>query len=349
MKVLFKDMKHGEIKLVAENLDDIWHLYNIIEEDDLVRAVTFRTDECQDDKIRSKKSSKKRMKLGIRVKEVNFHRFSDRLRIHGIIEEGPQDLGSFHTFNIDAEKMDPVSIIKEDWRDHQLKRIDEAVRLRKLPILTFICLDDDTATVAVLHQSGVKEVAEIDSNRSGKMYEDQSKDTVKEYYGDIIQVVKNNKQPGSTVIVLGPGFAGENFAKYARQKEPGIFEKTVVHKTGNTGMSGINEAIKTGVIKQITKENRVCFETNLVERLFTEIKKNGLASYGEKDVEHSLKNGAVERLLIVDTIARTKKGEKLLLLAKDNQSDFTIVNTMHDAGKKLEGIGGVGAILRFKI
>ena len=37
MRIIFKDPKQGEIKLVAENLDDIWHLYNIIEEGDLVR------------------------------------------------------------------------------------------------------------------------------------------------------------------------------------------------------------------------------------------------------------------------------------------------------------------------
>ncbi|MCK5635971.1 MAG: pelota family protein, partial [Thermoplasmatales archaeon] len=150
MKVIFKDLKHGEIKLVPENLDDIWHLYNIIDENDLVRAVTFRTDEQKDDKIRSKKSEKKRMKLGIRVSEVKFHEFSDRLRIHGTIEEGPQDLGSFHTLNITADKMNSFSIVKEQWKDHQLQRIDEAVRLRNESIITFVSLDEDTATIAVL-------------------------------------------------------------------------------------------------------------------------------------------------------------------------------------------------------
>ena len=92
MKIIFKDMKHGEIKLVAENLDDIWHLYNIIEKGDLVRAVTFRTDEQKDDKIRSKKAEKKRMKLGVRVSEIKFHDFSDRLRIHGNIERYFQNI-----------------------------------------------------------------------------------------------------------------------------------------------------------------------------------------------------------------------------------------------------------------
>ena len=50
MKVVFKDLKHGEIKLIPENLDDIWHLYNIINDGDLVRGLTFRTEEGKDDK-----------------------------------------------------------------------------------------------------------------------------------------------------------------------------------------------------------------------------------------------------------------------------------------------------------
>lgn len=347
MKIVYKDMKHGEIKLVPENLDDIWHLYNIVEEGDLVRAVTFRTDEQKNDMVRSKKTEKKRMKLGIRVNEVKFHKFSDRLRIQGIIEEGPQELGSFHTINVDADKMDAIGIIKEEWKDHYLKRLDEAVKLRNEPLLVFVSLDEDTATIAVLRQSGVQWVADIDSKRSGKMYE--SKDTKKEYFGEIISVVKTNKKKGATLVVIGPGFTKDHFVKYGKEKHPEIFDKLVVHSTGNAGMNGVQEAIKTGVVKQITKENRVVKETEYIEKLFEEIKKNGLVSYGLEEVKHALKNGAVERLLITDEKVRTKDGEELLKLAKENNSDFTIINTNHEAGEKIEGIGGIGALLRFKI
>lgn len=347
MKVIFKDLKHGEIKLMPENLDDIWHLYNIVEEGDLIRAVTFRTNEQKDDKIRIKKAEKKRMKLGVRVSEVKFHEFSDRLRIHGTIEEGPQDLGSFHTVNIDADKMDKLSIIKEKWRDYQLQRIDEAVKLSQQAIMTFVSLDDDTATIAVLRHSGIQWIADIDSKRSGKMFE--SKDTENEYFGEIISVTKTNKTKDSTLVVVGPGFTKEHFLKHGREKEPQLFEKCVVHGTGYSGMNGVQEAIKTGVIEQITKENRVVFETNLVEKLFEEIKKDELATYGQKEVKNALMNGAVERLLITDILVRNEIGEELLRLAKQNNSEFTIINTMHEAGKKIEGIGGVGALLRFKI
>lgn len=347
MRVLFKDLKHGEIKLIPENLDDIWHLYNIIDEGDLVRAVTFRTDEQKDDKIRAKKAEKKRMKLGIRVIEVKFHEFSDRLRIHGTIEEGPQELGSYHTLNIEADKMDKLSIVKEQWKDYQLQRIDEAVKLRNQSILTFASIDDDSATIAVLRQSGIQWIADIDSKRSGKMY--PSKDTEHEYFGEIISVVRTNMQKNTVLVVVGPGFAKDHFIKYGKEKEPQLFEKCFVHGTSYPGMNGIQEAIKTGVIEQITKENRVVFETGLVEKLFEEIKKDGLATYGKQEVKNALINGAVERLLIIDVLIRKEIGEELLKLAKKNKSEFTIINTMHEAGKKMEGIGGIGALLRFKI
>ena len=347
MKVVFRDLKHGEIKLVAENLDDIWHLYNIVEEGDLVRAVTFRTDEQKDDKIRSKKSEKKRMKLGIRVSEIKFHEFSDRLRIHGTIEEGPQDLGSFHTHNITADKMDSLSIIKREWKHYQLQRIDEAVRQRSEPILTFVSLDEDTATVAVLRQSGVQWIADVDSKRSGKMYE--SKDTENDYFGEVLSIIRTNKTPDSSLVVVGPGFAKEHFVKKGRERELDLFAKCIVHGTGTAGMNGVQETIRSGIIEQITKENRVVFETGLVEKLFEEIKKDGPVAYGEQEVRNALMNGAVERLLVTDTVVRTKKGEDLLRLAKQNNSEFTIINTMHEAGKKIDGMGGIGALLRFKI
>lgn len=347
MQLVFKDLKHGEIVIIPENIDDIWHLYNIIEKGDLVKAVTFRTDEQKTDKIRSKKPEKKRMILGIRVTDVKFHDFTDRLRIHGKIEEGPQNLGSFHTLNIEANEMEKLTIIKEKWKDHLLQRIDEAVKKRFEPILVFVSLDEDEATIAVLRQSGIEFIADIYSHRSGKMY--QSKYNENEYFGEIISVLKTNKTKESTLVILGPGFAKDHFLKYGKEKEPSLFEKCIVYGTSYSGMNGIQEAIKLGIINQVTKENRVVFETNLVEKLFEEIKKDGLAAYGENEVKQALINGAVERLLIADNLIRQEKGEELLKLAKENKSEFTIINTMHEAGKKIDGIGGIAALLRYKI
>jgi protein pelota len=347
MKVIFQDLNHQEIKLMPENLDDIWHLYNIIQKNDLVRALTYRTDEQSTDKIRSKKSTKKRIKLDIRVEEVKFHEFSDRLRIHGIIEEGPQDKGSYHTLNVTAEDMNKITIIKKQWQQHELERIQEAVKNSKQSIVVFISLDEDTATLAILHQSGIQLKAEIQSHRSGKMYE--SIDTEKEYFEEIISMIKTIKNEQTPLVILGSGFTKDHLVKYGKQNHPELFEKCIVHTTGHAGLNGLHEAIKSKVIEHIVKENRMIMETHLIEKLFEEIKKNGLATYGENEVENALKKGAVDHLLISDVLVRTQQGEKMLKIAQDTQSNFTIINTIHEIGKKFNGIGGIAAILRYKI
>ena len=128
MRVLKKDLAHGVVKLLAENPDDLWHLRHIVERGDLVHAVTYRRDERSTDMIRAERTERRRMYLGIKVESVEFHDFSDRLRIHGIIKEGPDDvnMGAHHTLNIEVG--DDVKVQKERWRGYELDRIQEAVR-----------------------------------------------------------------------------------------------------------------------------------------------------------------------------------------------------------------------------
>jgi protein pelota len=349
VQIVFRDLKHGEVKVIPENPDDLWHLYNIIEKGDLVRMVTFRTgDDQQTDKIRSKKVEKRRMKLGIVVEEVGFHEFSDRLRIHGVIREGPQDLGSHHTLNITASDMEKLEIVKEHWQQYQLERLEEAVQQRTQPCVVFVALDEDMATVAILHQSGVQWITDISSKRSGKMYETAG-GTEQDYYGEILSVVKTTKKPETPLAIIGPGFAREHFVKHGRDKAPDLFKQAMVFATAHEGMTGVHEAIKLGIAERIVKDNRVSYETKLVEDLFEEIKKDGLVTYGKKEVAAALGKGAVQHLLILDLLVRSKEGEEMLRLAQQTKSGFTIINANHDAGQKFEGIGGIGAFLRFKI
>lgn len=347
MKVIHKDLDHNLIKILPETLDDIWHLSNIIQPTDLVRAVTFRTDDQATDKVRTKKASKKKMKLGIRVEQVKFHEFSDRLRIHGVIEEGPQDLGSYHTFNVTADSNDKLTIVKDEWKPHELQRIDEAVKQTSQSFVLFVSLDNDEATIAVLRQSGVQWITDIPSHQSGKQYESENKE--KQYFGEIIRIIKEKMTEKTTLVIVGPGFTRDHLMKYGKQEYPSLFEKSLVFPTGNAGMNGVHEAVKSGVVEHVAKENRVVMETKIVDKVFAEIKQNGLVAYGFEDVQRAIEASAVDLLVIADSVVRTKKGDTLLQQADEIQSDFIIVNSMHDAGKKLEGLGGIAALLRFKI
>lgn len=346
MRLLLKDLKKGVIKVIPENMDDLWHLYHVIEKGDRVRALTFRTAEQKGDKLRSKKGEKKPMVLTLKVENVEFHDFSDRLRIHGIIEEGPQDLGSHHTINLKAGDYKDVTIIKDEWKASHLSRLEEAVRSRGKNEVIVVAMDDEEACIAVVRNSGIQVIAELDSGKSGKLYE--CKDVEGEYFSRILNVIKGIGED-LPLLVVGPGFARERFISFGREKDPQLFKRVFSGSAGNAGINGVYEALKSGKVDRIVSDNRVIMETRLVEKFLEELSKDGAVTYGKNEVLDAISKGAVEHLLILDRMARTGEGEDIIDLAKNMGSKFTIVNSKIEAGKKLEGLGGVAAFLRFKL
>lgn len=346
MKILYKNQKTSEIKILMESMDDLWHLFNIIEKGDLVYASTYRREEKKTDKLRPERGKKKPMRLGVQVEDIEFHEFSDRLRVHGIIKEGPQDIGSYHTLNL-AEG-DKISLIKEEWKEHHLKRVDEAVQATKQPLVIFLTIDYDEAFFAFLRQSGVQEIAKIASGATGKRYKISS-DFKKNFYQEVFAKLEGLVKGPTPILILGPGFAKEEFFEYGKNIRPDIFSHCVVQGTGQVGLTGIHEALKEGLAPRILKDTRVGYETALVEELLAEISKDGNFAYGNEEVENAVLAGAVKVLLVLDKLVRERKVDDLLKTAQKKKSEIAIINALNDAGKKLESLGGVGAVLRYKI
>ena len=90
MRVLKKNLRgdEGEIALRSESLDDLWHLQHLILRGDLVFALTHRKVPAIADKARPEKMERKAVRLGIKVEDIEFHMYSNWLRLHGIIKSG---------------------------------------------------------------------------------------------------------------------------------------------------------------------------------------------------------------------------------------------------------------------
>jgi protein pelota len=344
MKILHQDSRTNEIKLLPESIDDLWHLYNLLDVDDTVFASTYRRKEDKADKIRPERTEKIRMRLGVGVKKVEFHESEDRLRILGYIESGPQDIGQHHTLMIGPG--DDVSIVKPKWNDIHFDRIKRAVDASDRPIILFVAIEDTEAVIAAARDYGLKEVASITRNPEGKMYDSKpgENDFVEEVVGKVIPMLKD--QP---LIVLGPGFTKEALARKVREKHPELADNIVVLSTGQAGMAGINEAMKRGLGGKAVEESRVTRETQAVERLFAAIGADGLFSYGRQSVETAAESGAVELLLVIDSLVRDVEIEKLLKTVERARGEFMIVSSLHEAGRRLESLGGVAALLRYRI
>jgi protein pelota len=343
MRVLHRDPKTGEIKLRVENPDDLWHVHNLLLPGDLVRASTTRREEVKSDKVRPERGEKVRVTLTIRVEGIEFQAFSDRLRITGVIVEGPQDLGRHHTLNVGVE--DVLSIIKT-WKAHELRRIDDAVAAAQKPLVAFLSLDDEEALIAQLRQYGVRELASIRAPGHGKMF--PSGDTRSVFFEDILNSLRTT-EIGEALVVVGPGFTREAFVEFLKARDPAIAAKVHVHGTAHAGMQGIQEALKAGVGAKVFGESRVGYETGLVEKFLEALATNRPTAYGPAEVQEAADSGAIETLLVSDAVVRNPGIEDLMRTVESARGSVVLVSRHHESGQKLEALGGIAALLRFAI
>jgi len=344
MKVLYQDTRTNEIKLLPETLDDLWHLHNLVDDGDLVFATTFRRKDEKPDKLRPERVEKIRMRLGIRVKKVEFHESDDNLRILGTIEQGPQDIGEHHTLMLSPGE--PLTIIKPEWKPQHFDRIKRAVESSDQPSIFFVAIEDTDAVIAASRQYGLKEHATITRSSCGKMYDTKSNEA--EFLDEIIDKLVSIVH-GQPLILLGPGFTKEALAKRIREKAPELSSSLSIQHTGQAGMAGVSELMKSGVGGLMLEQSRVAKETRLMEDLFAEIGKNGMFSYGDDSVKAAVDAGAVRVLLVLDKKLRTSEIDRLLQKVESAKGEFIIVSSMHEAGRRLESLGGVAALLRYKM
>jgi protein pelota len=282
------------------------------------------------------------MRLGIRVRKVEFHESEDRLRMLGEIESGPQDVGQHHTLMIGIG--DDITIVKAEWKQAYLERIKRAIEASDKPSVVFIAIEDTEAVIAFAREYGFKESATITRNADGKMYD--SKPSEEAYLDEVIDKVVPVLK-GEPLVILGPGFTKESLARRMREKHPDLPSEIILLSTGQAGMAGVNEAMKRGLGGKAVESSRVARETRLVEQLFSAIGSDGLFAYGMQSVRTAAEAGAVKTLLVIDEKVRTDEADDLLKLVESSRGEFVIISSLHEAGRRLESLGGIAAILRY--
>jgi len=275
---------------------------------------------------------------------VEFHESDDVLRVLGVIESAPRDLGEHHTLLVSLGES--LSIIKPEWKTQHFDRIKRAVASSEKPSLFFVAIEDTEAVIAAAREYGLKEHATITRNPGGKMYE--SKSNEEDYLDEVIEKLRLSMH-GEPLILLGPGFVKEALAKRLKEKAPAIASSVSVHHTGQAGMAGLHELMKDGLGGKVLEETRVAKETRLMELLFGEIGKDGMFAYGDESVRLAVESGAVRVLLVLDKKVRTSAVDSLLRAVENSKGEFMIISSLHEAGRRLESLGGVAALLRYKM
>jgi protein pelota len=347
MRVTKRNLKgrEGEIALTPESLDDLWHLKYIVEPGDLVFALTKRRVEGATDKLRPEKVEKKPMRLGVRIENIEFHKFSNRLRLHGVIESG-QDVSAYHTLNI--EDGTNLSVTKT-WKNDQLERIKEAEAAAKRPKVVILTIEEGEASIGLVRQFGVEDYSNVKTG-SGKGESSHREGFFAQVIGQLEQAAGRSE----TVIVAGPGFTKDDFMKTMKTQKPELAARARTEDTITIGVSGYQEVLRRGAVDRIVEESRIAREAMLMEELMERIATDGAVAYGWDAVSQARDMGAVGTLLITDELLREgrEKGENIdafILSIEHSRGKVVVFSTEFEPGHRLHGLGGIAAILRFKM
>lgn len=350
MKILFKDFKKGEVKILIDSRDDLWYLTQIIDLNDTILGSTERKIKIGDSNTdRNVKVIRKKIFLGLKVEKIELN---ENLRILGTITSGPDDIsfGSYHSFDI--QENDVLTIIKTKWLKFQITKLNDATKVEKSKIL-IVAFDREEAYFAELGGTGLKHLTNISGNVQKK---DMNNEIKSNFYTYLLETIENydKKQEYNKIICASPAFWKEEFAKILNNSK--ITKKILYSTISSVDKRAFNEILKRSEIVQALKEVRMTKELGAVDKLLTEISKEGLAAYGFKEVKSALDLGAISHLLVTNSLITSlrdkndfEKLDKLMKMADDMGSDITLIDKDNDAGKKLDGLGGIGAILRFKL
>ena len=340
MKAELGDLKDnsGEIRLFPESIDDLWHLQHLVCPGDLVFATTFRSVETSNDKIRPEKVEKRPVRLGIQVEKVEFSAHGVRLRITGIIEHGV-DVGAHHTINVETGY--EISVIKR-WRAVDFERIDRAVKLSVFGVIHVLTIEEGEAELFRLRQYGPECVVNLTSG-SGKGGETETRT------GFFDSVIKSINEVSGPLVIAGPGFVKEDFVRYAKSKNSAPAARAIIVETRRIGRGAVQDVIGAGTLEKLIGDLQLSREVKLMDEVLYRIAQDGAVAYGKKPVETAIEYGAVDEVLLSDSLLRDKVVASLIEKAEKMQAKIVVLSTEFEPGERLDALGGIAALLRYKI
>lgn len=347
MNIIKTDFKKGYAKIKIEEIDDLWYLSHLIDPGDLVYGKTTRKV-----KIGAGENAtltKKTLMLKIEAETIDLAENS--LRINGRIREGPEDIpkGSYHSISL--EEGNEFTLEKVQWLEYQKQKLHEASEKKYNYLL---CLfDREEAIFALTKKIGYQILVKItgDVPKKAKIIEIK-----KDFQKEIIAAldVYDGRYNPDNIIIASPAFYKEDLFKKIPASE--LKKKVVLATCSDISERSLDEVMRCPELAVILKNSRARKEQLVMEELLHEINKQEKAAYGWKQVKEALNSGAISKLLLTDNFIQQQRmvnkfdeidtGMKHVDALK---GEIHIISSQNDSGKKLDGLGGVAAILRYQL
>ena len=342
----FLSKSENRVVLKLDSLDDFLYLKQIMEKGDLIRGKSSRKIKFGSEGGRQK-SIKKSIWVTIKVNQIEI---GSKFRATGSVESEIVGIPLNSSHSIDFESGSEVEIDKENWKPYQLNLIKDAERASKAPKALICVLDDEISTFAHITASGYTSLGQLNLRLSKKRYQEHKNQGEKDITKVANAIIKNYEEYEVNNIILGsPLFWKEIVSKKVLELDKNVASKISLEDVSGGDESGIREIISGKVLERIIKDSKLAKDEKSVNNLLELIaKRSDLVTYGMKNVTHAVDHGAVEDLILTDKIMDSNEIGTILDSVEKSGGSISIINSTSSAGKKLNGLKGIIAKLRFK-
>jgi len=188
-----------------------------------------------------------------------------------------------------------------------------------------------------------------------------------------LEALLENKDSSSNfpILLASPGFVAQGFLKYINETAASKGDKllqelvkrkafVVVHSSSGH-LHSLNEVLNSPEVKARLQNTQYARETAVMDDFFALLRRDdSRAWYGPKEVEQAVEKGAVGRgggILLINNalfrsqdVATRRRWVSLVDRVRDVEGgEVRILSSDHESGRRLDGLGGIAAILTFPI
>ncbi|MCA9459360.1 MAG: pelota family protein [Nanoarchaeota archaeon] len=340
MHLIEKNNLDYELKI--ETLDDLWILSQFIAPSDMIFGTTIRKVKLGGEN--STKQVSKIIFVELLVKKVVFE--NDTLRVSGEIQNETEftAIGQSHTLSYGVN--DKIKITKKSLLKFEEKILDNSLKSKKTHNL-LVLFDKDELVACEFSDFSFRILFEK-KGLGSKKYNLEQVNENEEKFKIIEEFLKRDY---SQVVFAGPGSWKENLKKYVADK---IGLNSLSFSYPDVSSNSVQKVIQKIQSSGLLGSSQIAEEENIVAKLLENIKKQEKCAYGFDDIKLAIGEGKVETLLVSSKfIDKRKEDETYLELnelmrnVEQLNGSLSIINSKHEPGKMVDGLGGIAGILRY--
>ena len=340
------------VALTAEEPEDMWHVYNLVQPGDHVKASTIRKVTTESS-TGSTSSNKVRTMLTLQVESIEYDTQACVLRVKGrnVVENDYVKIGQYHTVDLELNKK--FTLFKKNWDSIFLDRLEMACDCSARADVAAVVMHEGLAHVVLVTPYMTLTRAKIEMNipRKRKGQCAQHEKGLQKFYDSIIQAILRhvNFDVVKCLLIASPGFVKDHFfeymTNYAIKNDVKILTdnkpKMVLCHSSSGFKHSLKEVLTDPLVQSKLSDTKAATEVKLLESFFKLLNlEPARAFYGLKHVTKANEAQAIEILMVTDTLFRShdfserQKYVKLVDSVKENSGEVKIFSSLHISGER---------------